>query len=144
MPMNSPSNWWITFSVRRYMQDGVATLLSGPCVAHPDKCQVTAQRLAGDWMEPQPWFKENLHHPSLPLALEQGLAIYEQATQIEVAAMPPMVAGIDGETFSIEFGAGFNRATFTWFMEPPEQWKGFASLASAMEQLGEQCLASGA
>jgi hypothetical protein len=140
--MSDPTSWWITLVVKRYMRDGVAVLLSGPCGAHPTNCVITAQRLLGDWMEPEPWFKSGLKHPSMSLPASDGTQLFEQASQLSVSPVPTHVAGIDGETYTLEFGAGFNCCSFSWFMEPPLQWLALLPVAQQMEQHAERCLAS--
>jgi hypothetical protein len=142
--MTHPTNWWISFSVTRYMRDGTATLLAGPSIAHPAKCQISAQRLVGDWMEPAPWFSQDIAHPTIELELQAGLKLYEQLAQAQVQVVSPAVAGIDGETYSLEFGSGFNIVKFRWFMQLPTEWQTLQPVAKRMEELGEQCLARAA
>jgi hypothetical protein len=142
--MTNPTNWWITFHVTRYMGEGVAMQLAGPCVAHPAICRVSAQRLVGDWMEPAPWFSEDITHPTIELELASGLELYEQLAQVRVQVVSPAVSGIDGATYSLEFGSGFNIIKFRWFMEPPAEWQTLGPITSRMEELGEQCLAAAA
>lgn len=54
----------------------------------------------------------------------------------------PVVAGVDGETYSLEFTSGFNVVSFRWFCELPIEWQSLQAVARRMEELGKQCLAS--
>ncbi|MCI1839173.1 hypothetical protein OII53_22185 [Achromobacter ruhlandii] len=140
--MAHPENWWLNFSVNRAMGEGVAAQLMGPCVTHPSVCRVSAQLLIGDWMQPDPWGTPGKAFPTIDLEVASGLELYELLAKASVQVVSPVVAGVDGETYSLEFASGFNVVSFRWFCELPIEWQSLQAVAKRMEELGKQCLAS--
>ncbi|WP_348994976.1 hypothetical protein ABFG95_24205 [Achromobacter sp. HNDS-1] len=140
--MKTPENWLLNFSVNRAMGEGVAAQLMGPCAAHPSVCRVSAQLLIGDWMQPDPWGTPGQAFPTIDLELASGLELYELLAKASVQVVSPVVAGVDGETYSLEFTSGFNVVSFRWFCELPIEWQSLQAVARRMEELGKQCLAS--
>jgi len=140
--MKKIENWWLNFSVNRAMGSGVATHLMGPCAAHPSVCRVSAQLLIGDWMQPDPWGTPGKAFPTIDLELASGVELYELLAKASVQVVSPVVVGLDGEFYSLEFVSGFNVVSFRWFCELPVEWQMLQPVASQMEKLGEKCLAS--
>jgi hypothetical protein len=140
--MTHPKYWWIRFSVAGSMRDGVALVVSGPCVAHPAVCRVSAQRLITDWLGPEPWSSSEAAHPTMDLDLVAGMDLYHRLAGVQLKVVTPSVAGIDGETYRLEFGAGSNVIRLEWFMEPPTEWSALKPIARLLEALGEHCLST--
>lgn len=138
--MTHTKDWWIRFSVAGSMRDGVAVIVAGPCGAHPAVCRVSAQRLFTDWLEPEPWFSSGAVHPTMDIDLIVGMDLYKRLAGVQLKVVTPCVAGVDGVTYQLEFGAGFNVITLKWFVDLPTEWNELTPIAALLEALGEHCL----
>ncbi|WP_061074197.1 hypothetical protein [Achromobacter xylosoxidans] len=93
-------------------------------------------------MQLDPWGTPGKTFPTIDLELASGLELYELLAKASVRVASPVVAGVDGETYSLEFASGFNVVSFRWFCGLPIEWQSLQAVASRMEELGKRCLAS--
>lgn len=60
-----------------------------------------------------------------PLEAKRIMAILEHQV---VSVTPERVLGLDGTTYQLLIERGFNKAQFTWWCEPPAEWKALGEL----------------
>jgi hypothetical protein len=57
--------------------------------------------------------------------VQEKMRIIEEA---EIPAVPEFTMGVDGTTYELYLGSGFNSVCYHWWGDPPKGWEPFASL----------------
>ena len=138
------TDWWIEYTIKRSFDEGFAILVSGPCRAHKNSCEVKVQRTLDAWFNIEPWYKHDAKHLSKSIALAEGEAQYELFAKPKISSFPRAVVGVDGETHYLVLGAFQNISRFQWFMDLPDEWKEFELGVLQLSELAEVVLSSSA
>ena len=90
-----------TLSVRVHIQD-----------ANSATCSVDVVHLESD-------FESSQHE----LSSEQIVQLTEALEDLSIPAAPEFAMGLDGHRTTLTIEQGFNSATYSWWVDPPEGWE---------------------
>ena len=121
--------WKIELRVAPSFEEGFVICISGATRPKDDDCFVWSERGQSSKLRST---DELCSDAPLRISRSEGSAIYEALRQVSVAAAPPLVAGLDGTTYTLEVKAFFNAVTYRWWQHLPSGWAG---LSPIVEQL---------
>jgi len=102
-----------TLSVRVHIQD-----------ANSATCSVELVHLDTD-------FESSQHE----LSSEQIALLTKALDVLSIPAVPEFAMGLDGHRTTLAIEQGFNSATFSWWVDPPERWGSLGSLVDTLSRI---------